>query len=66
MIGRFTLLHRHGDGIRHFPIMKRLNRKSLNAESDSEGEDNQPAPEADQYYTLPNSGRKIKSVSSSK
>ena len=33
----------------------------------SEGEEEAaPAPETDQYYTLPNSGRKIKSVSASK
>lgn len=63
MIGRFTLLHTYQDGLRYFPIIKRLNRKNMSPES-SEGEE-EAQPEPDQYYTLPNSGRKIKSVSAS-
>ena len=66
MIGRFTLLHKYKDGLRFFPIIKRLNRKNMSPELSEGEEEAPPAPETDQYYTLPNSGRKIKSVSASK
>ena len=52
-------------GLRHFPLIKRLNRKAMTAETEEREDVLEQSSEADSYYTLENSGRRIRSVSSS-
>jgi len=59
-IGRFILLLRHDTGLRFSPLVRRLNREALNAGEQTEPEDSGPL-----YVSMPNSGRKIKSLSTS-
>ena len=57
------LLHKYEAGLRHFPLIKRLNRKAMQAETDEREDSVEMSAEPDTYYTLGSSGRRVRSVS---
>lgn len=64
-VGRFVLLHKYSSRLRPFPIIRKLNRKSLESDS-SDDEQAAVAVQSESFYTLNNSGRKVKSIANSK
>ncbi|XP_067937226.1 peroxisomal membrane protein PEX16-like isoform X1 [Watersipora subatra] len=62
-VGRFLLLYKYKIGLRLYPVVKRLNRKQMSAETEDKEEVVEDSESSDSYYTLPGSGRRIKSIS---
>ncbi|KAF6038656.1 PEX16 [Bugula neritina] len=61
-IGRFVLQLKYKSGLRYFPLINRLNRKAIHMDGVEERTDDSQSSNNQSYYTLPHSGRQIKSV----
>lgn len=66
-VGRFILLHKYRSRLRSFPIIRKLDRKSIESDSSDDGDDAPAAAaQSESFYTLNHSGRKVKSIANSR